>query len=263
MIRRFADTIWHRVLRRPYKLASHHVGQGKPILLLHGLGSNHEVWEPLVKKLDHSKWQVITVDLLGFGESPKPEWNPYDAREHGKAIRATLKKLKVREPLTVVGHSMGCLVAAHLAASRPKSVKRLVLYEPPLFAELDEFQLHTNLRGQYFKVFEYLLAHPEMLLTKKRLLKLVRKIYGFHLSEEDWIPLERSMRNTIMEQRLYEDLKGMKTKTDIIYGRLDFVVTRAQVKAMFATHANIHLHLVNHMHSVSARAAVFIARLLA
>jgi cis-3-alkyl-4-acyloxetan-2-one decarboxylase len=262
MLNRLKETVWHRVLRRPYKLAAHQVGEGKPILLLHGLGSSSAVWEPMVKKLDHAKWRVITVDLLGFGKSPRPEWSPYDVHEHSKSVRATLKKLKITEPVVIVGHSMGCLVAANVAMRRPKSVARLVLYEPPLFADLDEFQTHKAIRERYFKVFEYILAHPEMLLTRRRLLRLVRKVYGLRMGEEDWLPFERSIRNTIMQQQLYEDLQSVTMPTDIIFGRLDFVVTRAQVDAMFKARPNVHLHIVNHMHSVSARAAAFIAGLL-
>jgi cis-3-alkyl-4-acyloxetan-2-one decarboxylase len=259
---RLVDTIWHRVLRRPYKLSVEDVGTGKPIVLLHGVGASKQVWAPLIKKLDQTKWRVIAVDLLGFGTSPRPDWNPYDVREHSKSVRATLKRLKIAGPITLVGHSMGCLVAAHLAARRPKSIERLVLYEPPLFADSEEFSKHKSIRDRYFKVFEYMLVHPKMLLTHKRLLKLVRKFYGVAMSEDDWLPFERSLRNTIMQQRLYNDLKGIKILTDIIYGRLDFIVTRAQVAAMFETQANIRLHIVSGMHSVSARAAGFIARLL-
>jgi cis-3-alkyl-4-acyloxetan-2-one decarboxylase len=262
MMEKLADTIWHRALRRPYRLAADDVGQGKPVLLLHGVGSSRQVWAPLIKKLDSAKWRVISVDLLGFGTSPRPEWSPYDVRSHVASVRATLKRLKITEPLTLVGHSMGCLVAANLAARRPVSVERMVLFEPPLFADSAEYAQHTSMRDRYFKVFEYMLAHPQMLLTKKRLLRLVRKLYGLRMSEEDWLPFERSMRNTIMRQNLYNDLKGTRIPTDIIYGRLDFVVTRAQVSAMFETQANIRLHIVNRMHSVSPRAAVFIARLL-
>jgi cis-3-alkyl-4-acyloxetan-2-one decarboxylase len=238
-------------------------GTGKPVVLLHGVGASKKVWEPLVKKLDPNKWRVIAVDLLGFGKSPRPDWSPYDVKEHSKSVRATLRRLRIKEPITLVGHSMGCLVAANVATRWPKSVERMVLYEPPLFADSVEFSKHKSMRDRYFKVFEYVLTHPSMLLTQKRLLRLARKLYGMQMSQEDWLPFERSLRNTIMQQHLYNDLKGIKIPTDIIYGRLDFVVTRAQVAAMFETQANIRLHIVNRMHSVSARAAVFIARLLA
>ncbi|HSE60911.1 MAG TPA: alpha/beta hydrolase [Candidatus Saccharimonadales bacterium] len=250
------------MLRRPYKLAASQVGEGRPLLLLHGVGSSSAVWEPLVKKLDRTQWQITTVDLLGFGKSPRPYWNQYDVKEHGRAVRATLRKLKIREPLTIVGHSMGCLVAAHVAVKRPGTVGWLVLYEPPLFADVDEFRKHTRVRERYFQVFEYILAHPEMLLTKRRLLKLVRKMYGLRLSEEDWLPFERSLRNTIMQQRLYEDLQSVSMPTDIIHGRLDLVVTRTEVKAMFKARSNVRMHVVNHMHSVTPKAAAYIAKLL-
>src|SRR5688572_20917551 len=144
------DTIWHRVLRRPYLLAVTDTGgPGKVVLLLHGLGTSGEAWRPLVSQLKGEAWRVITLDLLGFGQSPRPEWNSYSVEDHARAVIATLRRLGVRkQKLTLVGHSMGCLVASHIAARRPRRVQRLVLYEPPVFAQVPDFPRHERSRSR-------------------------------------------------------------------------------------------------------------------
>ena len=45
-------------------------GQGPPLLLIHGLGSDNQVWQPLLSELA-SKYDVINVDLPGHGGAPR------------------------------------------------------------------------------------------------------------------------------------------------------------------------------------------------
>ena len=44
-------------------------GQGKPIVFFHGWGFDHQIWLPLVPLLNN-KYQLILVDLPGFGQTP-------------------------------------------------------------------------------------------------------------------------------------------------------------------------------------------------
>lgn len=261
---KIVDTLWHRVLRRPYQLAATDVGQGRVVVLLHGLGADSAVWRPLTKKLKQDRWRVITIDLLGFGASPHPAWSKYTARDHAKAVIATLKSLGIKdEPVALVGHSLGGLVAAHIAATYPDKVSRLVLYTPPLFVDVPEYKRHVWLRGQYFKLFEYIVAHPGLVFLQQRWLwRIIRRLSGIHLTEERWLAFERSLRNTIMEQKTYEELQNISVPTDIVQGRLDFIVIRAGIKNMFASNRFITIHAVNYAHDITPRAARFITRLL-
>lgn len=256
------DLLWHRLLRRPYKLKLRDVGEGRPVVLLHGLGASGEVWRPLEKVLlADGGWRVLTPDLLGFGDSPRPMWNKYTIAEHARALEATL--LTLPQPVVLVGHSMGCLVASHVSARGRLSVARQILYEPPLFADVPEYKLHKRRRDKYFALFEYLAAHPHLLfLQNKFIRRIARRMAGIRISESRWVPFERSLRNAIMEQQAYDELNATTTPTDIIHGRLDFIVTHAEVKDMFADNPHIAQHSVNHMHTVTARAARFIHALL-
>jgi cis-3-alkyl-4-acyloxetan-2-one decarboxylase len=76
---------------------------------------------------------VIVVDLLGFGDSPKPDWATYDARTQAQSLAKTLLGLGLTQRVVLVGHSMGSLVAVEFAKRYPALVKALVLCSPPLY----------------------------------------------------------------------------------------------------------------------------------
>lgn len=257
------DTFWHRILRRPYKLAYAEMGKGKAVVLLHGLAASKEIWGPLAEELAASNWQIIAPDLMGFGDSPKPQWSKYTVQDHARMVSATLKRLGVKAPVTIIGHSMGCLVAAHLAAKQPKLVKRLVLYEPPILGDTPEVPGYAKRSARYKVLFEYVASHPQLAHVENTFLwRVARKFSGLHLSPEEWLPFEQSLRNTIINQNAYDQLSQIKVPTDIIYGRLDFVVIRQGVKELFQQNNRIKLHLVTDMHGISVRSAHYLASLL-
>ena len=238
-------------------------GQGESIVLLHGIASSGDAWKPLARQMEGGPYRLFAPDLLGFGQSPKPGGASYDVETHMQAVMAALRRAGVRPPYTLVGHSMGCLVAVHLAARHPRLVDRVILFEPPLFVDIPEFRTHQKRRAQYFKFFEYIIERPELALAQGRaLLRTLRKISGFTLSTEMWTPFERSLRNTIMNQQAYRELHDIPVRTDIIHGRFDFVVTRADVKEMFTKNKNIHLHITNRFHGISPLSARYLARLI-
>ncbi len=239
-------------------------GEGESVVLLHGIASSGEAWRPLVTQMADQKARLFAVDLLGFGNSPKPADASYDVIMHAQMVLAALRRARVRPPYTLVGHSMGCLVAVHLAAHHPRLIKRVILFEPPLFVDVPEFRTHQKRRAQYFKFFEYIIERPELALAQGRaLFRTIRKLSGFALSNEMWTPFERSLRNTIMNQQAYRELHQIAVPTDIIHGRFDFVVTRADVKEMFTKNKNIKLHIANRFHGISPLSARYLARLIA
>jgi pimeloyl-ACP methyl ester carboxylesterase len=260
----FTDLIWHKWLKRPYRLTVQSEGQGRTTLvLLHGVAASRLTWRPLLKLIDPEKYRVIVPDLLGFGESPKPQWPNYTVNDHAKAVLAVIKREKIQGKVVIMGHSMGCLIAAHIAATQPKKVRRLVLYEPPLLGELPDFPGHSKRSARYKSFFEYIAAHPQLAHVEARMLwRIARKMWGTHLSEDEWLPFERSLRNTILAQQAYDELRDIPIKTDIIYGRLDLVVIRRGIEKLFAHNKKVALHLVTDFHGLSQRSAKYLYALL-
>src|SRR5438309_2125972 len=101
------DMFWHKYLRRPYKLhIVDHGGTGPVIILLHGLASSSANWEPLIPLLK-DRFHCISIDLVGFGDSPKPQWYEYTMDEHIACIHRTIRSLRLKKRFTLVGHSLG------------------------------------------------------------------------------------------------------------------------------------------------------------
>lgn len=104
-------------------------GSGPPIVLVHGLGGSHVNWMTVGGELA-ARGRVLAPDLVGFGRTPLAGRAP--TVETNVAMLARWLEGEVKEPVTLVGNSMGGLVAALLAADKPALVSRLVLVAPAL-----------------------------------------------------------------------------------------------------------------------------------
>src|SRR3954452_10880490 len=105
--------------------------EGVPLVALHGLGVSGAVWQGIGRLLAPTI-RLIAPDLRGHGESDKPSAG-YLPRDYVGDIAALLAHEPSR-PLAVMGHSLGAIVAAQLAAERPELVARLILVDPPFDA---------------------------------------------------------------------------------------------------------------------------------
>jgi pimeloyl-ACP methyl ester carboxylesterase len=68
--------------------------------------------------------RCITIDLLGFGQSPMPAGGECTLEEQVAAVKRTIDSQRLRAPFTLVGHSIGALIAARFAARMPRNVER-------------------------------------------------------------------------------------------------------------------------------------------
>jgi pimeloyl-ACP methyl ester carboxylesterase len=131
------DLFWHKTLARPYRLHTEtHGDSGKPIVvLLHGIAASSEDWHKLVPLLERY-YYCITIDLLGFAKSPKPQWATYTMEDHLEAIHRTIRSLHFHRPVILVGHSLGSLLATRYARDHPRRISRLLLLSPPVYPPL-------------------------------------------------------------------------------------------------------------------------------
>jgi pimeloyl-ACP methyl ester carboxylesterase len=120
------------------------VGSGSPVVLLHGLFASHLYWKRIVPVL-RTHHQVLALDLLGFGDSPKPKIE-YTVAQHLAAIETTLR-LAVPEisKVTLIGHSMGAVLALNYAIAHKDKVGKIILISIPPVASEDD--LKKDLEG--------------------------------------------------------------------------------------------------------------------
>jgi pimeloyl-ACP methyl ester carboxylesterase len=105
-------------------------GAGPVLVLLHGIGSGSGSWLRQMAQLQGAH-TVLAWDAPGYGASQALPMAEPDAQDYGRRVWQWLAALDLPPaPLTLVGHSLGALMAAAAASQQPERVKRLVLLAP-------------------------------------------------------------------------------------------------------------------------------------
>ncbi len=114
----------------PHRIHVLTVGDGPPLVLLHGLGGSLMTWQGVADAMSQRN-RIILVDLPGHGASsaPDPDDCDYSATALARAIADAVAAV-CDEPAVVAGHSLGGAVAALVATASPQLVARLVLIDP-------------------------------------------------------------------------------------------------------------------------------------
>jgi pimeloyl-ACP methyl ester carboxylesterase len=258
------EKFWHKTLRQPYKLSLRiDQGNGQSVVLLHGLAVTAENWHYVTTNLNPERYRSVAFDLLGFGDSPKPDWSAYSVDDHAHSIVASLRKNHVQKPIVLVGHSMGAIIAVRISKLYPDLVKHLILYQMPVYSDSPEFNIKDMRHKAYVRLFESMLNNPKLLVsTAARLGKVVTRVAHFEFDERSWYPFEQSLRHTIMQEQVYRDLHELRMPIDVIYGRLDMLVLRRSMKRLFSSSAHVRFHQLNETHQISGRAAKVIVQLI-
>lgn len=101
-------------------------GVGQPVVCIHGLAGSSNNWTPVQRAFEGMK--VIRLDLPGSSRSELAA-DPLSIDLYVETIAAVLAELQV-SGAHVVAHSMGTIVAQHLAVNHPELVKSLALFGP-------------------------------------------------------------------------------------------------------------------------------------
>lgn len=116
------------------------VGNGPiKMVLLHGLTGSLQYWKKGVEYAPDS-YSLLLIDLLGFGDSPKPNAR-YDLAEHVGAIEKVLRIEGFDSgDAFVVGHSLGAILAIGLVGEHSEWFEGLVVIGLPSFVDKEEIK---------------------------------------------------------------------------------------------------------------------------
>lgn len=106
-----------------------HGGEGRPILLVHGLGGSHVNWSAVAEPLTKFG-SVRAIDLIGFGRTPLAGRS--SAVESQCDLVVAYLREHVDTPAVLIGNSMGGLISMLVAEAAPEHVDSLVLVDPAL-----------------------------------------------------------------------------------------------------------------------------------
>lgn len=102
---------------------------GRSVMLLHGKNFNGAYWQSTIAALVDRGFRVIVPDQIGFGKSTKPITYQYSFHQLAHNTKALLDQLDVQRT-SVVGHSMGGMLATRFALMFPQITDQLVLLNP-------------------------------------------------------------------------------------------------------------------------------------
>jgi pimeloyl-ACP methyl ester carboxylesterase len=109
------------------------LGRGQPIIFIHGWLGSWRYWWPTMQGLS-SQHRSFALDLWGFGDSTKATEH-YSLTGYVQQIEKFIDKLGIAQPVTLVGHGLGGIVALSYAEKYPDLVKKLVLISIPVRSE--------------------------------------------------------------------------------------------------------------------------------
>lgn len=153
-------------------LAVRRLGHGTPTtMLLHGMFASGRYWGAAYDGLaDHGA--LVVPDLAGFGRSVATDTG-YSPDDHADLVAHTIRQAGAGgQPVVVGAHSLGCLVAVHLARRHPDLVAGIVAFSPPLYRDEASARRHLARASPLVGLFvlspavseavcAWMCAHPE------------------------------------------------------------------------------------------------------
>lgn len=103
-------------------------GRGEALLLLHSLGTSSEAWHHIIGPLAE-KFSVYAIDLMGHGNSDKPDKN-YEICDYANNVIQFMDALGISKA-RIIGNSIGSLLSLEISASSPQRIVKQVLVGCP------------------------------------------------------------------------------------------------------------------------------------
>ncbi len=188
------------------------IGNGKPVLLLHGWADNLETFNAIESELVQD-FDLIAIDLPGFGKSQQPKI-AWKLEDYTRFLRKFLEKIDT-EPYCVIGHSNGGALAIKGVANRDLKTQKLILLASSGIRTTQSFRrFFIKIIAKTGKLLTFFLPQA----TKD---KLKRKLYGTVGSD---MLVAEHMQETFrltVKQDVLKDSSSITIPTLLIYGDKD------------------------------------------
>jgi pimeloyl-ACP methyl ester carboxylesterase len=100
------------------------------VILIHGMAASLHDWDDLAPVLVREGYSAHALDLLGHGESPRPEARLYQIEWLFEQLSAWIDSLQLDQPAVLIGHSLGGYLALEAARHLPEKTRALILVDP-------------------------------------------------------------------------------------------------------------------------------------
>lgn len=205
-----------------------------PVLFIHGTASDKEIWEKQYNLLSKSYYRVIGIDLRGHGKSNNPGGS-CSINDHLNDLKETIDSLRIKKPLTLVGHSFGAVLAAKFAEKYPEKVSKLLLVSLP--ARVPEILQ---------KYYRWFLGKPIEVIREKLnlILKLpLRRRYKVAIRTD--LSIVRDIWRESLKWDFLKAVPKVKCPVYLSVGRFDYIALRSMVKKLHSELPNSQFKVFN------------------
>jgi len=222
--------IQDEVLKMAYMDVKPANANGHVVMLFHGKNFNGAYWGQTAKVLSENGYRVIIPDQIGFGKSSKPQHIQYSFQLLCQNTKAILDTLGI-EKVSVLGHSMGGMVATRFTLMYPERVEKFILENPigledwkvkvPYQSVNDRYQ--QELKKDYNSLKKYQQESYYHGIWKPEYDKWLEVPAGWTLSK-DYPRIARNSALTydmIFTQPVCYEFQNIKVPTLLIIGQLD------------------------------------------
>jgi len=198
------------------KVAYHIIGQGVPVMMLHGWGASAELILPLAKKLAPLGYTAHILDMPGHGASPEPP-SAWSVMDYAQLVVAYMQHQAINRA-HLFGHSFGGRVSIVLGAEYPQYVNKMVL------ADAAGIRPKTPLSKQIRLSVYKSIRDGLKTIGFHGLSDQLRGWYNKKYASADFLATSGIMRETflrVVNQDLSEYAKKIKAPTLLIWGEKD------------------------------------------
>ena len=203
---------------------------GKTVMLFHGKNFNGAYWKQTAEALLKKGYRVFIPDQVGFGKSTKPECFQYSFQQLASLTKVLLDSLQIKT-VSLLGHSMGGMLAARFTLMYPETVNALILLNP---IGLEDYKLkvpYQSINALYQK---------ELQQTYESMKKYQLQSYydnQWKPAYDEWLNINADMTlnkqyplvaynnalttDMVMSQPVVYELQNIKVPTLLIIGQRD------------------------------------------
>lgn len=202
------------------------MGDGNPVILLHGWLANLETMRPIANSLSQN-FKVYLVDIVGFGKSDLPE-HPLNTNDFGDFLAEFVRELKIENPI-LIGHSNGGRMIINAVGREIVKPRKVVL--------IDSAGIVPKRKPKYyikvgiFKAGKAVLNKlPDVGAIKKFKEKLLNNVGSSDYKAS--APVLRETMKRILNEDVSKLLPNIKVPTLLIWGSLDTDTPISDAKKM-------------------------------
>lgn len=198
------------------------------VVLLHGFSANKENWLRFSQNIP-SSYQIFAFDLLGHGEHAIKLDSDYSIETQVAYLHTFIHEV-IKQPIHIVGNSMGGAIASLYAATYPEEVKTLMLISPAgvhnipsdmdkIIKEKGSNPLIASSVSQFFEVIDFVMEDkpfiPDAILT----VQAEKSVRRYALNQKIFSDIRKDL-----EKNLDQKFSQINAQTLILWGKEDRVI---------------------------------------